>query len=156
MNAELITVRSATSEDAKAISELSREFADYLRSLGDTETTWISSEVYLRDGFGPNPAFVGLVAEHEGNIIGYLLYHQGYDTDYLTRNLHIIDLYVQAKWRRHGVGRNLIEEAADICRRIGGTQLFWSVYKRNEAALAFYKSLGARYTKDLVFMRLDV
>jgi len=151
-----ISIRTATSEDAIAIGELFREFSDYLPSLGDTETEWISSEVYLRDGFGPNPAFLGLVAEREGKIIGYLLYHQWYDTDYLTRILYIIDLYVQATWRRHGIGCKLIEEAADICRRIGGTQLFWSVYSRDENALAFYKSLGARFTKDLVFMRLDV
>lgn len=151
-----ISIRTANSKDAVAISELSREFSDYLRSLGDTETEWISSEIYLRDGFGPNPAFVGLVAESEGKITGYLLYHQGYDTDYLTRTLYIIDLYVQAAWRRHGIGCKLIEEAANICRSIGGTQLFWSVYSRNETVLAFYKSLGARFTKDLVFMRLDV
>ena len=119
-----MTIRTATSGDAIAIGELSIEFSDYLRSLGDTGTVWISSDVYLRDGFGPNPAFSGLVAEHEGKIIGYLLYHQGYDTDYLTRILYIIDLYVQATWRRHGIGCKLVEEAADICRRIGGTQLF--------------------------------
>lgn len=150
------TIRTATCEDAIAISELSKEFSDYLRSLGDTETVWISSEVYMRDGFGQNPAFLGLVAENDGKIIGYLLYHQGYDTDYMTRILYIIDLYVQAKWRRHGIGCKLIEAATDICRKIGGTQLFWSVYRKNKAALTFYKNIGARYTKDLLFLRLDV
>lgn len=151
-----ILIRPAVSEDAKAIGELSREFSDYLRSLGDAETAWISSEVYLRDGFGLNPAFSGLAAEHEGKVVGYLLYHQGYDTDYLTRILYIIDLYIQSTWRRQGVGSKLIEGAADICRAIGGTQMIWSVYIRNETALAFYQSLGARFTENLVFMRLDV
>jgi hypothetical protein len=33
-----ISIRTATSEDAIAIGELFREFSDYLRSLGDTET----------------------------------------------------------------------------------------------------------------------
>ena len=68
-----------------------------------------------------NPAFSGLVAEHEGKIIGYLLYHQGYDTDYLRCILYIIVSYVQATWRRHGIGWKSVEEAANICRRIGGT-----------------------------------
>jgi ribosomal protein S18 acetylase RimI-like enzyme len=49
-----------------------------------------------------------------------------------------------------------MQEAAKICRQLGGTQLFWSVYARNKRAFAFYESLGARYTKDLKFMRLDV
>jgi len=148
-------IRSATAEDAGSIGQLAKEFADYLRSLGDTADVWFDAEAYLRDGFGPNAAFSGLVAECEGEILGYLLYHSGYDVDYVTRTLHIIDLYVRERWRRQGVGRALIEEVAKICRRLGGTQLFWSVYVRNKPALAFYESLGARYTKDLVFMRLD-
>lgn len=149
-------IRSATAEDAEAVGKLAKEFADYLRALGDTADIWLDAEAYLRDGFGPNPAFSGLVAESEGEIIGYLLYHPGYDVDYVTRILHIIDLYVQEQWRRQGVGRALMEEAAKICRQLGGTQLFWSVYNRNKPAFAFYESLGARYTQELVFMRLDV
>ncbi len=150
------TIRPANAHDAKAIEFLSKEFADFLRSLGEPEAAYMSAEIFLRECCGPNPAFSGLVAEHEGGITGYLLYHPGYDTDYLTRTLHIIDLYVQASWRRYGIGRMLMEKAMGICRRIGGTQLFWSVYTKNEAALTFYERLGARFTKDLLFMRLDV
>ena len=149
-------IRSATAEDAEAIGELAKEFVDYLRALGDTVDIQFDAEAYLRDGFGPNPAFSGLVAERDGKILGYLLYHPGYDVDDVTRTLYIIDLYVREQWRRQGVGRALMEEAAKICRRLGGTQLFWSVYVRNKPAFAFYESLGARYTQDLKFMRLDV
>ena len=151
-----LNVRPATPEDAESISKLSKEFMEYLRSLGDTGEAWITPELYLNEGFGPNPAFAGLVTENKGKIVGYLLYHQGFDADYLIRTLHIIDLYVQEKSRRYGAGRKLMENAAGICRRMGGKQLFWSVYTKNKPALAFYKSLGARFTKDLLFMRLDL
>lgn len=149
-------VRPATPEDANAVGELSKEFVDYLRALGDPSEFSFSAEAYLRDGFGPSPAFAGLVAEREGEILGYLLYHQGYEMDEATRILHIIDLYVRKRCRRQGVGRVLMGEAARICRQLGGSQLFWSVYVPNKLACAFYESLGARYTKDLKFMRLDV
>lgn len=149
-------VRPATAEDAQAIGELARGFAAYLRALGDPSNLKFDAEAYLRGGFGPNPAFSGLVAERDGEILGYLLYHQGYDVDYATRTLHIIDLYVREQWGRQGVGRALMQEAAKICRQLGGTQLFWSVYARNKLAFEFYESLGARYTKGLKFMRLDV
>jgi len=149
-------IRSATAEDAEAIGELAREFADYLRALGDPSDLGFDAETYLRDGFGPNPAFSGLVAESGGEILGYLLYHPGYEMDNAARILHIIDLYVRERWRRQGAGRALMEAAANICRQLGGTQLFWLVYVRNKLAFAFYESVGARYTKDLKFMRLDV
>ncbi len=149
-------VRSAIAEDANAIGELAQEFADYLRALGDPSNFSFDADAYLRDGFSANSAFSGLVAEANGEILGYLLYHQGYEVDEAIRLLRVIDLYVRKQWRRRGVGRALMEEAAKICRRLGGSQLFWSVYVRNEAAFAFYEVLGARYTQDLRFMRLDV
>lgn len=149
-------IRPATAGDAEAIGELAKEFADYLRSLGDPSDLLFDAEAYLRDGFGPNPAFSGVVAESDGEVLGYLLYHPGYEMDNATRILHIIDLYVTEQWRRRGVGRALMEEAGKICRRLGGTQLFWSVYVQNKSAFAFYESLGARYTRGLRFMRLDL
>ena len=149
-------IRPATAEDAEAVGELAKEFAEYLRALGDPSDLPFDAGTYLQDGFGPNPAFSGLVAESDGEILGYLLYYPGYDVDNATRILHIVDLYVTERRRCRGIGRALMEEAAAICRRLGGTQLFWAVYVRNESAFAFYESLGARYTRDLRFMRLEV
>src|SRR5689334_20387921 len=102
-----LKTRAAGAGDADRVGELAREFADYLRSLGDTTDFHFTSESYLRDGFGSNPAFSGLVAELDGNVIGYLLYHFGYDSDRAARNLHIADLYVDVRSRHQGVGRAL-------------------------------------------------
>lgn len=146
------TIRAATPEDAAAVGELAQQFATYLRSLGDPTDFQFTADTYLRDGFGPNPAFSGLVAESEGKVIGYLLYHFGYDTDRAIRLLHVIDLYVHESVRRHGVGRALMEAAAQVCRQAGGRELFWSVYAPNKLAAAFYERLGARYTQELKFM----
>ena len=147
-----LTIRAATANDAVAIGELAQQFATYLRSLGDPTDFRFNAETYLRDGFGPPPAFAGLVAEVDGRVVGYLLYHFGYDTDRAMRLLHVIDLYVHEGARRHGAGRALMHAAAHICRQAGGRELFWSVYAPNTLAAEFYERLGARYTKDLKFM----
>lgn len=149
-------IRPAEAKDAEQIGQMAREFADYLRSLGDEAELKFDAETYLRDGFGSNPAFSGLVAAHDGETFGYLLYHFGYDVDYITRTLHVVDLYVRARWRGHGIGRALMEQAGHICRAQGGTQLFWAVYAPNKTALRFYERIGARLTQNLLFMRLDV
>jgi GNAT superfamily N-acetyltransferase len=149
-------VRSATPEDAKALGELVKEFQAYLHALGDPSAIEYDVSTYLRDGFGPHPAYSVLVAEADGKILGYLSYYPGYEPDDTTHILHIIDLYVREGWRRQGVGRALMFKAAKICRQLGGTQLFWKVWDRNKPAFEFYESLGARYTKELTFMRLDV
>ncbi|MBI3943435.1 MAG: GNAT family N-acetyltransferase [Chloroflexi bacterium] len=145
-------VRAATAADAPAVGQLAQEFAAYLRDLGDMTDFQLDEAAVRRDGFGPNPAFTGLVVEKDGQIVGYLLYHFGYDTDRAMRLLHVVDLYVRQDARRSGIGRALMLAAADICRQAGGGVLFWSVFKPNKLAAEFYRRLGARYVSDLDFM----
>jgi len=149
-----LNIRAASAEDAQSVGKLAQQFADYLRSLGDTTDFKLNAQTYLRDGFGTNPAFSGLVAEQDDGIVGYLLYHFGYDTDNAMRILHVVDLYVDKSVRRQGVGKALMSAAAKLSRDAGGMQLFWSVYVNNKMAASFYESLGARYTKDLLFMTI--
>src|SRR5262245_57613125 len=149
-----LNIRAATADDAEAVGRLARQFADYLRSLGDTTDFKLNAETYLSDGFVTNPASSGLVAEQDGDIAGYLLYHFGYDTDSAARILHVVDLYVVENERRRGIGKALMSAAAKLSRDAGCMELFWSVYVHNKAAATFYECLGARYTRDLVFMAI--
>ena len=149
-----LNIRAASADDAPSVGKLARQFADYLRSLGDTSDFKMNAQTYLRDGFGTNPAFSGLVAEQGDDIVGYLLYHFGYDTDNAARILHVVDLYVNERGRRQGVGKALMSAAAKLSRDAGAMELFWSLYVHNKLAASFYESLGARYTKDLLFMTI--
>ena len=147
-------VRAALASDAPAIGRLANQFASYLRSLGDLTDFKLTAEAHLRVGFGLRPAFEGLVAEEHGCVIGYLLYHFGYDSDGAFRNLHIVDLYVDAKARKQGIGRGLIKAVAAVGRQAGAREMIWSVYHANDLAAAFYERLGAQKITDLFFMRL--
>lgn len=147
-----VVIRNATAADAHSIGELAKEFQAYLRALGDRTQFELTAETYLRDGFGPNSAFSGLVAELNGEITGYLLYHFGYDTDRAMRLMYVIDLYVQESKRRCGVGEALMRTAAEICREARGSELVWAVFSSNKLAFQFYERLGAKYIQDLEFM----
>jgi len=149
-------IREATRDDAGAIGTLAKEFTDYLRSLGDTTDFSFNASTYLRDGFGDSPAFQGLVAEIDNEVVGYLLYHFGYNTDLAIRTLHVIDLYVRPANRLQGVGRALMKRAGEICMATGGKGLFWFVYSPNRPAFEFYERLGARYVTDTESMYLPV
>jgi len=147
-----ITIRPATAYDAVEIGQLAEQFAVHLRSLGDPTDFKFDADTYLRDGFGPNPAFAGLVAEADGWVVGYLLYHFGYDTDRAIRLMYVVDLYVREDARRQGVGTALMREAARICQEAGGRTLVWAVYAPNKLAARFYERLGAHYIEDLKLM----
>jgi GNAT superfamily N-acetyltransferase len=147
-----LTIRSATASDAEAIDEMGREFVEYLRELGDAKAHSLSADEYLREGFGDDPAFAGLVAEHNGAPIGYLLYTPSFDIDRGGRFLYVIELFVRGTARRAGAGRMLLDAAAAIGRDRGYGQMSWSVYSPNSMAKAFYEQLGARYTGDMHVM----
>jgi ribosomal protein S18 acetylase RimI-like enzyme len=141
-------------EDAEAIAGMWAAFARYLRGLGDTDEQDFGVAALLRDGFGPDPAFSGLVAERSQTTVGYLLYHFGYDVDRAVRVLYVVDLWVDPPARRGGAGRALMREAAARCRARGGRELIWAVFMPNRLALDFYERLGARFFADLRFMHL--
>jgi GNAT superfamily N-acetyltransferase len=114
----------------------------------------MTRDKFLRDGFGPDPAFAGLMAEAEGRPQGYLLYTFGYDVDRAIRILHVADLWVEPGARRHGVGRALMAAAAREARKKDAPELIWAVFKPNKLAGAFYERLGAEYFRELDFMHI--
>jgi GNAT superfamily N-acetyltransferase len=148
-----LLIRAGTPADAKAVAALYAEFAAYLRSLDGGDEYHFDERSYLRDGFGADPAFQAIVACVDGEIVGYLLWHLGYDSDLARRILRIADLFVRPASRRAGVGRALMDEAERICREHGGVELCWEVFAPNELARAFYRAVGARHVDDLLIMR---
>jgi len=153
-----IKIRPAAAEDAAEIASLEMEFVDYLFRLGDRNPTSLNVVTYLRDGFGPNPAFSGFVAQADNRIIGYILYHPGYDIDRGGRIYYVIDLFVTEKFRGQGTGRKLMNSVTETCLAAGGNELVWSVFSPNKSAIAFYESLGARSLnqENMIYMHLKV
>jgi GNAT superfamily N-acetyltransferase len=151
-----IRIRTATEPDAERVVALYEEFTQYLRELGDTASTQLTPDIYRRDGFGSNPAFFGLVAESDRDMIGYLLYHFGYDTEIAARVMYVIDLYVSRDFQSKGVGTLLMNHAQSICRDNRTVEMLWSVYKMNPKAHEFYKRFGAKKIDDLDYMYLEV
>ena len=151
-----LTIRAAVESDAEEVASMYEEACKYLRDLGDPTDFQFSAETYRRDGFGSNPAFLGLIAALEAETVGYLLYHFGYDVDLATRIMHIVDLYVREEHRRHGAGRALMMHAQQVCRNNNVGQMVWYVYKPNQLAHEFYSRIGAKYIDDLDYMHLEV
>ena len=147
-----IHLRRATTTDAGAIGRLAAEFQAHLRAQGSlADYTW-GAEAYLRDGFGPDPAFEGVVAEAEGGVVGFALYHFGYDSDRGERLLYLIDLFVSEAFRGRGIGEGLMERLAEVGRARGAELMAWSVLTENRPARRFYERVGARYVEDQYVM----
>ena len=113
------TVRPGLASDAEAVAALADEFVAYMRGLGDTAEAKFSAKTYLRDGFGADPAFYCLVAEESATVVGYVIYHYGYDVDMAARTLTIVDFFVTEACRGQGAGKALMTAAKQVCREQG-------------------------------------
>ena len=96
-----------------------------------------------RDAFGRRRALRLLVAEVGGRLVGYASFAVGYNTDVAARDLWMHDLFVQAPWRRAGIGRALLTAVAREAAGRGLASLEWGVRSSNTRALRFYRRLGA-------------
>jgi ribosomal-protein-alanine N-acetyltransferase len=62
----------------------------------------------------------------------------------LTDEVHINNLAVDARWRRRGVARALLQAALDRGRLQGATRAFLEVRMSNAGAQSLYRSFGFR------------
>lgn len=138
-----IEIRDATAADAERVVAMWHRLTE--DEGGDAKG--FTAEIFLRDGIGPDAAFSCLIAEavEEGgarSTAGYLTMVPHYDSDALARGSHVCDLYTERGFRRQGVARALLAEAARRTAVRGGVFLTWNVLASNQGALAAYERLG--------------
>ncbi len=140
-----VRIRPAVEGDAADVVRLYSELTAHLRGLGEKVQDRLTTAAFVRDGFGPSAAFSTLVAEAAPSsaLVGYLIYTIGYDAEYAERIVHIVDLYVTASSRKHGVGTRLMSAAGESARSLGATRAYWTVARSNSGAQVFYNRLGA-------------
>ena len=122
-----VTVRPAVARDAARIAELANRLSVSEGLPPDVYT----EAIVARDAFGADPAFRVLVAEIGSELVGYASYHATYDSDVASRDLWLVDLYVDDSVRRQGVGRRLMAAMARTALEAGARTLWWGVRTNN-------------------------
>jgi GNAT superfamily N-acetyltransferase len=133
-------VRPAAPADVPEILRLIRELADYEHLLH----ACVADEALLCENlFGPDAVAQSLVAEAEGQIVGYAIYFRTFSTFLARPGLFLEDIYVMPAHRGRGLGKAMLVEICRIARRRGYGRVEWAVLKWNAPSIAFYRSLGA-------------
>jgi GNAT superfamily N-acetyltransferase len=135
-----VHLRAAISADAETIVA----FAHALSREEGYPAPALQAQHVRKEGFGADARFRALIAERDGQPVGYALFFPAYDTDHAERGLYLQDLYVTPEARRQGAGRALIAAVARACVADGACYVFWNARPENRAGLAFYRAIGAR------------
>lgn len=147
-----LALRDATRDDVPAIRQLIRDLAEYEK---EPESAVVTEADLLRDGFGERPLFRVVMAEWEGEVVGFAFYFFNYSTWQGRPGLYLEDLFVRPSHRGHGIGKALLVHLAGIAVRENCGRFVWQVLDWNEPAIGFYESLGARVMKEWLTMRVD-
>ena len=143
-------IRAAARDDAATIVRLVRELAEF-EGLGH-EVRAREADI-LRDGFGAQPRFECLLAEVDGEAVGFALYFHNYSTFEGRAGLYLEDIYVSERVRSLGLGRALMARLARLAIERGCARFELSVLHWNPAR-EFYRRLGFEHNADWLPYRM--
>ena len=150
MNQQLL-IREAKLADIPAITLLIREFAEFEKLTEWCEVT----ETDLHESIFGKQSFVqALVAMDGVRYVGYALYFPVFKSFRGERSIFLEDLYVTPDLRGNGLGLVMLRAVAKHAKGKGYTRLDWQALKWNEAAIKFYKNLGAETDDENLDFRL--
>ncbi len=141
-----------TPEEIPALLEMIRELAEFEKLEHEMQAT---AESLHESFFGPRAVAAVLMARCEGKPAGYAIYFFTFSSFVGRRGIWLEDLYVRPDFRRHGLGRKLIEAVAAIGRENHCGRFEWTALNWNDRALNFYRGLGARVRSEWVLLRMD-
>jgi GNAT superfamily N-acetyltransferase len=148
----MLEIRAARAEDAGTILKLIQGLAEYEHA---PEEALATEEDLLRDGFGGQPKFHCVIAEWDGEPVGFALYFFNYSTWKGRPGIYLEDLFVWPEFRGKGIGKALLLELAKIAVANKCGRYEWQVLDWNTPAIEFYEGLGARRMKEWLPMRVE-
>lgn len=137
---EQFSVRPARPEDCGAILTLIRAIAEYEKMSGEVAAT----EESIRHAMFDEGITHCLLAEADGQLIGYALYFYNFSTFVGVKGMYLEDIFLYPAWRGRGFGRKLMQELLQIAARENCGRMEWCCLNWNTPSQAFYRSLGAQ------------
>ncbi len=132
-----ITIRAARPKDAADIARLSRE----LNVVVGDSTEHCTPENIKATLFSHDTGFHVLVAEKDGEAIGYAVWHAFYDSGQGGAGAWLAEVCVGKDGRGEGAGRALFEAVVEDVRDSPATFMMWTS-SETDAAEGLYESSG--------------
>ena len=146
-----ITFRTAQRGDCALILRFIRELAEYERMTNSVAATEKLLEEWLFD----KKAAEAMFAAVNGSDAAFAVFFPNFSTFLGHAGMYLEDLYVLPEYRSCGVGTALLRELARIAVERGYGRLEWQCLDWNEAAIRFYRTLGAKPLNDWTGYRLE-
>lgn len=144
------SLRDARPRDAETVLRLVTALAVYEKLEHEVRAT-------AQDFYGAlaTKRVRALIAEVDGEAVGFCLYYETFSTFTGRAGYWIEDVFVEPEHRRLGIGSAFFREVAQRAVAEGHARVEWSVLDWNEPAIAFYRRIGAVGLNEWTDQRLD-
>ncbi len=146
-----IDLRAAKPEDCEQLFELIKALAEY-EKLSHVVTG--SAVALQEDLFGSRRYAEVIVAETQGQLVGFALFFHNYSTFLTKLGIYLEDIFVLPEYRQNGIGKALLTRVAQIAVERNCGRLEWSVLDWNAPALGFYERMNASVLEEWRICRL--
>jgi|SRR5690554_282519 len=136
---EDVTLRLAKEEDLSLILRFIKELADYEKLLHEV----VATEEILRESLFERRTAEVVIAEYQGEPVGFALFFHNFSTFLGRPGLYLEDLYVRPEMRGKGIGKLLLSYLAKLALDRGCGRFEWWCLDWNKSSIDFYKSIGA-------------
>ena len=147
-----VVIRALQQADVPRLLDLIDGLADY-EKLPRPDAD--ARQRLAADALATPPRFQSLLAELDGQLVGYAIYFFTYSTFRARPTLYLEDVFVLPEWRGKGAGVALFRACAREAVAGGCARMEWQVLSWNEPSIEFYRRLGARHLEDWLPFRLD-
>lgn len=146
-----VVIREAIAADLATIMQLIHLKAEF---DGCSEAVVATTEQLKQDLFGKEVLSSVLLAEVEGEMIGFATYHRIYSTFLGKPGLWLDDLFLKPQFRGQGIGTRLMQQLCKIAHEMGCGRIDWTVAASNPLGIQFYEKIGATIQQDVRLCRL--
>lgn len=144
-------IRFAKEKDVELILEFIRELAEYEKLLDEVVAT---PELLNKHLFGEKPKAEVIIGEYNGKPVGFALFFYNFSTFLGKPGIYLEDLFIKKEARGNGFGKTLLSYLAQLTIERNCGRLEWWVLNWNEAAISFYKKLGAQAMDEWTVYRV--
>jgi GNAT superfamily N-acetyltransferase len=146
------SVQTAAGNDIDLILRMIREMA---AAEHRQDQVFVTAEHLERYVFGEQPAAEVFLGYWDEDPVAYLMVQTRFSSYRGTPILYVEDLFVRARSRGQGLGKRMMEFAAQLAVKRECHAVHWSVGDWNGPGLAFYERLGATREQGRVHFALE-
>ena len=146
-----LVLRAAQVEDVPVILNFILELAEFEGVKDQIQST----EDGLRDVLFKRHITDALIAELDGEAIGFAIWAYSFSTFTGKPTLYVDDIYVQERYRNKGIGSRIFAHIAEIAYEKDCGRMDWYCMETNTSGKDYYHRMGAEEIEWFKVFRLN-